>query len=401
MADGGAHMYDQFDPYRGCPPLAPASAPDLQRRQRRTAIVAGATSVLAAATVLGLIYATSQPAVVNGIGSSVQADPAMDRQGSGARPPVGSKAPVGSSTTASAAQQIGVVDINTVLKYQQAKAAGTGMVLTSTGEILTNNHVILGATSISVRVVTTGKTYQATVVGTAPTRDVAVLQLTNASGLQTSNLGDSAGVKVGDAVTGVGNAGGDGGMPSAAQGAVIALDQALTASDANGQNPERLTGMIETNAAIQPGDSGGPLFDSANHVIGMDTAASVARRGTAAGFAIPIATATSVADEIEAGRASSTIHLGYPAFLGVSIAANSASRGAQIQSALAGGPAQKAGLGAGDVITSLGGTPIQSGTALRAAITAHKPGQDVAVAWLDTTGQAHHATITLIAGPPD
>lgn len=261
--------------------------------------------------------------------------------------------------------------------------------------------MILGATSISVRVVTTGKTYRATVVGTAPTRDVAVLQLTNASGLQITNLGDSAGVQVGDAVTGVGNAGGDGGTPSAARGAVVALNQALTASDANGQNAERLTGMIETNAPIKPGDSGGPLFDSANHVIGMDTAASAAGRGTPAGFAIPIATAASVADQIEAGQASSTIHLGYPAFLGVSIAANSASRGAQIQSALAGGPAQKAGIGAGDVITSLGGTPIQSGTALRAAITAHRPGQGVAVAWLDTTGQAHHATITLIAGPPD
>ncbi|PZS25653.1 MAG: hypothetical protein DLM58_21950 [Pseudonocardiales bacterium] len=129
-------MYDEFDPYRGYPSPPHASATN-PRRRRRTAFVAGAASVIAAAAVLGLVYATSRPAVVNGIGSSVQADPAMDRQGPGTRPPVGSKAPVGSSTTASAAQQIGVVDINTVLKYQQAKAAGTGMVLTSTGEILT------------------------------------------------------------------------------------------------------------------------------------------------------------------------------------------------------------------------------------------------------------------------
>ena len=115
--------------------------------------------------------------------------------------------------TATSAQSVGVVDIDTVLKYQGAQAAGTGIVLTSSGVILTNNHVIDGATSISVTVVSTGATYTATVVGDDPTQDVAVLQLQNASGLKTAKLGDSNGVSVGEAVTGVGNAGGVGARP--------------------------------------------------------------------------------------------------------------------------------------------------------------------------------------------
>jgi S1-C subfamily serine protease len=158
--------------------------------------------------------------------------------------------------------------------------------------------------------VTTGHKYAATVVGTDPTHDVAVLQLRNASGLQTARLGTAAEVaatQVGDAVTGVGNAGGTGGVPSAATGKVIALDQSLTATDENGQNPERLTGMIEVDAPIAAGDSGGPLYNAANRVIGMDTAASASRRATAVGFAIPITRAAAIADEIEAGHASDTI----------------------------------------------------------------------------------------------
>ncbi|MEP6642808.1 MAG: trypsin-like peptidase domain-containing protein [Gaiellales bacterium] len=363
----------------------------------------GATALIAGAAVVAVAVSNSQPQVVTGLGSTVQTGPAMDRQGGGSQLPSGSS-PGGSTTAsgkASAVQQIGVVDINTDLKYQGAKAAGTGMVLTSSGEILTNNHVIDGATSISVQVVTTGKTYQATVVGTAPTKDVAVLQLQNASGLQTADLGSSTGLQVGAVVTGVGNAGGTGGTPSAAVGTIVALNQSLTASDQNGQNAEQLTGMIETDAPIQAGDSGGPLFDSANHVIGMDTAASAGPRSTPVGFAIPINTATAVADQIEAGQASATIHIGLPGFLGVSIADSPATAGALVRSALAGGPAAKAGIGAGDVITKVGATTVGSSTALRAAIGTHKPGESVAVSWSDSAGQAHHATVTLIAGPAD
>ena len=204
--------------------------------------------------------------------------------------------------------------------------------LSSSGEILTNNHVIDGATKIKVTVVSTGASYAASVVGTDPTDDVAVLRLSGASGLATARLASAAqaaGVAVGDAVTAVGNAGGTGGTPTAASGAVVALGRDITASDENGTDPERLTGLIEVNAAVQAGDSGGPLY-SGGAVIGIDTAASTSGRGRVAttaarsgstGFAIPITTATAVADRIVAGEQSNAIHQGSPAFLGVQLPA--------------------------------------------------------------------------------
>jgi S1-C subfamily serine protease len=398
-------MYQQPDPYHLPPPAAPAPPALPTPPRRRTALVVGGTVIVALAALLAVASSGGDAQVVNGLGSTVQTGPSMDRQGGARQLPSGTNpVPSGSAPTtgtASAAQQIGVVDINTVLQYQGAKAAGTGMVLTSSGEILTNNHVIDGATSISVQVVTTGKTYTATVVGTAPTQDVAVLQLQHASGLQTAHLGNSAGLQVGAAVTGVGNAGGIGATPSAASGRIVALNQSLTASDQNGQNAERLTGMIEIDAPIQAGDSGGPLFDATNHVIGMDTAASASALSTPVGFAIPINQATVVAGQIKAGHASATIHIGYPGFLGVSIVDSPIASGAAVQSVLAGGPAAKAGIAAGDVITAVGGSAVGSGTDLQTAISAHKPGQTVTLTWLDSAGQKHHADVTLIAGPAD
>ena len=204
------------------------------------------------------------------------------------------------------------------------------MVLTSTGEVLTNNHVINGATSIKATDIGNGRTYTAKVVGYDKTGDVAVLQLQNASGLQTVTLSSSA-AKVGDKVTALGNAGGKGGTPSVATGKVTSLNQAITAADEGATNAERLTGMTQTNVPIQPGDSGGPLVNTAGEVVGMNTAASTSisttgyqqQSGQTAtqAFAIPIAKATAIAAQIEAGQASSTVHLGSTAFLGVEVSA--------------------------------------------------------------------------------
>ena len=307
-----------------------------------------------------------------------------------------------SSTAATAAQQVGVVDINTVLQYQGAQAAGTGMILTSSGEVLTNNHVVEGATSIKVVIVSTGATYTAKVVGTDPTDDVAVLQLQGASGLQTAKVGNSSGVKAGDAVTAVGNAGGTGGTPSAAKGSVVATGQSLTASDENGSNAENLTDMIEISAAVVAGDSGGPLYDANGNVIGMDTAASnsFARGGgQTVAYAIPIDKAQKIADQIESGHETSTIHIGYPAFLGVSL--QDALNGSVIAAVGNGTPAAKAGLQAGDVITSVDGKAITSASSLSSVIAGHDPGDHVKIAWTDTSGQTHTATVTLATGPAD
>jgi S1-C subfamily serine protease len=221
----------------------------------------------------------------------------------------------------------GLVDVVTTLGYQGGKAAGTGMVLTSTGEVLTNNHVIDGATSIKATDVGNGRTYTAKVVGYDKTHDVAVLQLQNASGLQTVTL-SSAGPQTGQKVVALGNALGKGGTPSVVSGRITGLGQSITASDEGAGDAEQLTGMIGHNAPIQPGDSGGPLANAEGEVIGMDTAASAssasgspsqsgqAQTATQA-FAIPIARASSIAGQIEAGRSSSTVHIGATAFLGV------------------------------------------------------------------------------------
>jgi S1-C subfamily serine protease len=198
---------------------------------------------------------------------------------------------------ASTSQQIGVVDVDIVLGSPFAGAAGTGMILTAGGEVLTNWHVVDGATSVSVTVVTTGRTYRAVVVGTSPQDDVAVVQLRGASGLRPIRVASTA-AAVGDTVVGAGNAGGRGGTPSIARGKVVGLDRAIVAVDPSG-GTERLSGLIETDAAIKPGDSGGPLFDRRDQVVGMNTAATAS--GPADSYAIPIATALAVARKITSG----------------------------------------------------------------------------------------------------
>jgi S1-C subfamily serine protease len=302
----------------------------------------------------------------------------------------------GSTGTATGAQQVGVVDIDTVLGYQNARAAGTGMILSSNGEVLTNNHVVAGATSITVTVVATGKTYQASVVGVDPTDDVAVVQMKDASGLDTVHATSST-VNVGDDVVGVGNAGGVGGTPSAAAGQVTALNQSITATDEGGGSAEQLTGLIETNAAIAAGDSGGPLFNSNDEVIGMDTAASSG--GASQGYAIPIAKAVSIAQQIESGQTGGNIQSGSSGFLGVGVDTQADGQGADVAQVVTGGPAANAGLAVGDVITSIDGTRVSSASGLTSAMASLKAGDQVHVTWTDANGQSHQSTATLASGP--
>ena len=299
------------------------------------------------------------------------------------------------TTAATTAQQVGIVEIATVLGYQDAQAAGTGMVLASTGEILTNNHVVAGATKVTVTLASTGAIYSATVVGTDPTADVAVLQLSGAPGLQTAHLSTVA-ATTGEAVTGVGNAGGTGSL-TAASGTVTALDQAITASDESGGSSEQLTGLIETDAPIASGDSGGPLYGADGSVIGMDTAASSG--GSVQGYAIPIATAQALAAQIESGVDDATIHQGYPALLGVSLQDSTA--GADVAGVVSGGPADGAGITGGDVIISVGGTSVTSTSSLSTVMARFAPGDRVTVTWTTATGATRSATVMLATGPAD
>ena len=386
-------------------------------RPRRLLVGSVAAAAVTALTVGGIAVAADRSPLGSEqtTFSSPNSQNPFDQNGDGQTSPYGDgwggNGSNGAQTTgpATADQQIGVVNITTTVNYGQGRAAGTGIVLSPDGEVLTNNHVIEGSTAITVTVVSTGKSYSATVVGTAPSEDVSVLRLKDASGLATAKLGDSSEVEVGDAVTAVGNAGGKGGTPTAATGTVTALNQSITASDSSGANTERLTGMIEVDADLESGQSGGPLFDNAtDSVIGIDTAASSASgrwdNGATTGYAIPIDRALDLADQIESGVESSTVNIGYPAFLGVQLSPAGSSgqgAGAQIAGVVDGSAAAKAGLRAGDSITAVDGTAITSANGLSSVLDAHEPGDQVRLAYTDSAGQSHSVTVTLGAGPAD
>jgi S1-C subfamily serine protease len=350
----------------------------------------------------------------------------------------------------------GLVIINTTLQYSSQQAAGTGMVINAGGLVLTNNHVIENSTKITATT-STGQTYQAKVVGYDVTGDIALLQLQNPSGLHPVPIGDSGKVRTGATVVALGNAQGQSEIVSAF-GRVTGLNKTITASDQGGRvNSETLHGMIETNANIVAGDSGGPLVNSAGQVIGMDTAGnnvSFAPQQSVAGFAIPINTALSVARQIAAGHASSTIVVGYPPFIGIYIAkgtnsdpqaqaaqqqqnsgfgnggfggfgngngsGNGGSQGCYTSDAnlsvpstiapvssgtlvigtICSSPATAAGLTAGSVITSVNGQTIGAPQSLASFMAKHRPGDTVSLTWITPSGQSKTGTLTLTPGPP-
>jgi S1-C subfamily serine protease len=299
-----------------------------------------------------------------------------------------------------------LVDVNTTFGYQGAAGAGTGIVLTSSGEILTNNHVVDGATRIRVTDLGNNKTYSASVVGYDPVHDMAVIQLKGASGLKTASLGDSAASKVGEPVVAVGNAGGKGGTPTSTGGSITALGQSIVANDDLDGTSEHLHGLIQVNADVIAGDSGGSLVDSSGQVIGMDTADEQQfslKAPASRGYAIPINQALATAQAIEAGQGSADIHIGATAFLGVlisSVPQGSATKGAAVVRAVPGGPVAKAGVTGGDVITSLDGHRVTSSETLSRLMITHHPGDHVTLGWVTATGQARTGTITLASGPP-
>jgi S1-C subfamily serine protease len=311
------------------------------------------------------------------------------------------------ATAATDSQKAGVVTIVSTLNYDtSSEAAGTGMIISSDGEVLTNNHVIDGATSITVTDESTGKEYQADVVGTDSTDDVAVLKLRNASGLTTATLDTSGDLAAGDTITDVGNAEGTGDLVSAT-GTVTALNQSITVQSESGSGSESLKGLIEVDADVVSGDSGGPILDSDGEVVGMTTAAS---SGTSdvTGYAIPITTAKTIADQILGGKASSTVTIGLPAFLGLELATASSgtgtgttTSGVTLGGVVAGSPAEKAGLAAGDVITSVDGTAVTGSEQLSDLIKAHAIGDTITVGYTGADGTTGTVTATLVSGPAD
>ena len=365
----------------------------------------------------------------------------------------------GTGTTGGSLSKVGqgIVIINTTLQYSSERAAGTGMVINAArGLVLTNNHVIENSTKISATVAVTGKTFQAKVVGYDVTGDVALIQLQHPSGLHQVPLGDSSKVKVGDAVTALGNAEGRSAIVPAA-GHITGVNRTITASDQGGAiTSETLHGMFQTDAGVVSGDSGGPLVNAAGRVIGMDTAGNNVRlpdQQAAAGFAIPIKTALSVAREIVAGHASSTISIGYPPFIGIYVGQGTSSdpqqqaaqqqqqnnngfggfgggngfgsngssgqncytndsdlpvpntiapvsSGTLVIGTICGSPAQSAGMTAGSVITSVNGQTIGAPQTVHNALSKFRPGDTVSLTWVTPSGQHKTANMTLTEGPP-
>ena len=316
----------------------------------------------------------------------------------------------------------GVVDVTASLRYLQETAKGTGFVIdAAAGLVLTNNHVINGATSVTVTPVTSGRSYPARVLGYDRAHDVALLQLPGAAGLRAVSIGRSAQVQEGTQVLALGNEGGQGGSPTVAPGVISGLGRTIVASDQSSGLTETLHGMMQTSADIRPGDSGGPLADAAGRVIGISTAAG--GNTVYSGYAIPIDQVLPIARQIAARRPGGQVQIGLPAFLGVLMPDSTGSEAAAARTAAPTalprrsrrasprpGPARWSagcsagrlpprGLSAGDVITALGGQSVTSPRSLSALISHYRPGSRTVLAWVSPDGRLHTAVVRLSAGP--
>lgn len=412
-------------------PFGPQPEPPRRRRTRR--VIAGGTAVVTALAVAGW-------GISDAFASGHQA------KGFPAVATLTAESTINAAKVATAVDKA-IVDIDATDGYSSEADAGTGMVISSSGYVLTNNHVVDGATAVSVTLTSTGKRYKATVVGTDKTADVALLKLKGASGLATIPVGDATAATTGIAVAALGNALGKAGTPTETTGHVTGVNKSITASDGAGSSSETLSGMLETDADIVSGDSGGPLVDSSGQVIGMDTAAESGAGGgfgfgqssgtitaSSDGYAIPVTTALSIARKIAGHEASSTIVIGTPGFLGLELSSTAGSAGTSggqgfgggqgyggfgsdgssggavgtaydttagvtVAGVVSGSPAATAGIAEGDIVTAVNGTKVTTDTALTAVMDKTHGGDKVTVAWTDTSGASHSASITLVDGP--
>jgi S1-C subfamily serine protease len=450
--------YSGYGGYGGhTTPLPPMPPPPPRRR-------VGLLSYIAVALVAGALGAGSVVALYHPAANSSAAPSAQPRAPvplPSTAVPVPSNGGTGTATGSMSKVGQGIVIINTTLQYSSERAAGTGMVINAgDGLVLTNNHVIENATKITATVAATRQNFLAKVVGYDVTGDIALIQLQHPSGLHQVPVGDSGKVRTGDVVTALGNAEGQSKIVPAT-GHITGVNRSITASDQGGTvTSETLHGMLQTDAGIVSGDSGGPLVSAAGRVIGMDTAGNDVRypdQQAAAGFAIPINTALSVAREIAAGHASSTISIGYPPFIGIYVGqskssdpqqqaqeqqqqndngfggfgggngfgGNGSTQNGQGQSCYSSGsdlpvpdriaqvssgtlvigticasPAADAGVTAGSVITGVSGQAVGAPQTLHTALSKFQPGDTVSLTWVTPSGQHKTASMTLKEGPP-
>jgi S1-C subfamily serine protease len=271
-------------------------------------------------------------------------------------------------------------------QFGSGRAAGTGMILTPDGQVLTNNHVVGGSTNIRVNVPNLG-TRNAHVLGTDPTDDVALIQIEGVSNLPTLALGNSSTLQVGDPVVTVGNALALNGGATVTTGIVSALNRQIDTDTGS------LAHLIQTDAPINPGNSGGPLLDGAAQVIGMNTA--VAGGAQNIGFSIAIDNIKPLLADLEKGTTPAASSSGV-AYLGVTL--DDSSQGAVVTSVSSGSPAAQAGIVTGDVITDIDNQSVAGASDLVSAIRAHQPGDKVKFTLL-RNGASRTVTVTLATRP--
>jgi S1-C subfamily serine protease len=320
--------------------------------------------------------------------------------------PVGAQSDDGVDAGAIASEvDAAVAVVNVTFGGGRGGGIGSGIVISPDGQILTNNHVIENASRVRVRIGGTGRNHTAEVLGYNAKEDVALLKIDGVSDLETVKTDET--VSVGESVVALGNGGGEDGDADATAGSVRAVGDTIEVADTAGF--QTLRNLIRVDASLEPGDSGGPLVDADGEVIGMNAAASSGgfRLRTGSGYAIPIRTALSIANQISSGEGSGDTHVGERAFLGVSIQParggplerrGSSSR-AVVTDVSSDSAADDAGIEAGDVIVSLAGKQIDSIDDLTSALAPHHPRDRVEVAWVDDSGERHTATVTLSGRP--
>jgi putative serine protease PepD len=266
------------------------------------------------------------------------------------------------------------------------QAGGSGFVYDTEGHVVTNQHVVDGAESVSVKF-WNGKTYDARVVGTDPSTDLAVLEVdAPASELFPLALGDSTKLAVGDSVVAIGSPFGL--EQTVTTGIVSALHRQMTSP-----NGFAIDDSIQTDAAINHGNSGGPLLNAQGKVIGVNTQIRSDSGGNdGVGFAIPSSTIRSIVSQlVDSGNVEH-------AFLGIGLQDAPSTQGARVTQVRAGTPAEDAGLRVGDVITAVGDTRIDSADELRAAINARSPGDTVSISY--TRGGERHSVDVKLTNRP-
>lgn len=290
--------------------------------------------------------------------------------------------------------------------------AGTGIVLRPAGSsaiVLTNHHVVDGGLEIAATSMRDRSAYAVEVVGYDSSRDLAVLRLPGAANLPPARLGSSESVRIGDAVTAVGNAEG-GGVPVSAPGAVTRVGMTVMTRNSVDGSRNELSGLIEVDANVRPGDSGGPLVNAFGDVVGVNSAGNAVEPGVPSepapkSYAIPIDAAMDLVEQVLSGRASDTVHIGPTPLLGVSVRDHRDQQtgtrsGAEVTVVGYRSPAEGVGLARGDVIVEFDGVPIRSSTDLNLRMIALHPGDPVRLRWIDATGAERSGSLVLQEGPP-